>query len=203
MPIKSPANWMLDFFSKNNFAFPIYNGFWTKKKSYWRKIEMKVSRKPKSILWFSFSFVSFISGRCSHFIPLGNISHTFLCDWSLFLLRKNEGDLGNKIIMFRRYSSKAFFVVFRIHKMGILASGRSSRLSRPYHFKFFKGQILLGPFLNALIHIIIQILGIFFSTFQFIRFNNNSSKFYIEVYSSRILKLIFHHSVCDKFDQSF
>ena len=41
---------------------------------------------------------------------------------------------------------------------GLLAKG----LSRPYHFNFFKGclpQILLGPFLNTLTHLLLKLLN--------------------------------------------
>ena len=92
---------------------------------------------------------------------------------SLFILKSNlEVFIRNKVVS--RYSrmDQVKFVEDSLFEEGIMVS-----LNRPYHFKFFKGclpQVLLGPFLNTLTHIVIKVsvsILIFLQYFYFRRLN--------------------------------
>ena len=90
----------------------------------------------------------------------------------VFLKSNLEVFIRNKVVS--RYSrmDQVKFVEDSLFEEGIMVS-----LNRPYHFKFFKGclpQVLLGPFLNSLTHIVIKVsvsILIFLQYFYFRRLN--------------------------------
>ena len=103
-----------------------------------------------------------------------------------FLKIKFGSFIRNKVIKYvSRYSrmDRVKFVEDSLFEEGMMVS-----LNRPYHFKFFKGclpQILLGPFLNTLTHILIKVsvsIWIFLQYFYFRRLNPRCSLYAFHIW---------------------
>ena len=82
-------------------------------------------------------------------------------------------ELGVNIYIFFKYEINAFIIRVKVFKNGPRKIFDVVCLGRPCHFNFFKGcfpQILFGPFLNALNHMIRyfnEFRSLYFDTFHY------------------------------------